>query len=252
MRRVNNSLRCKPATIQIGSFLPDRHCEDYPKIQDPRRQSSFSNSTAVSLKVQVIGVGREEAASRRCFCYCVHLERREPGSTGGSYRFFGWRFCWSLPVGFGHHNYRAYQLQLNRRGPAVAAARLLFCLFSADRCLLSGGFPANASRIARAISSLVAGDGGAPSTPSRGRFSPSGLGCSSLDQTMRAFWRAAISEEHANCVGEIILWCHSSSPAGADGDQVRTVKDDRTICFILALIRHVHRNPPRLIRGRRV
>jgi len=34
MRRVNNSLRCKPATIQIGSFLPDRHCEDYPKIQD--------------------------------------------------------------------------------------------------------------------------------------------------------------------------------------------------------------------------
>ena len=29
--------------------------------------------------------------------------------------------------------------------------------------------------------------------------------------------------------------------AGADGDQVRTVKDDRTICFILALIRRVAR-----------
>jgi hypothetical protein len=27
-------------------------------------------------------------------------------------------------------------------------------------------------------------------------------------QAMRVFWRAAISEEHANCVGEIILWCH--------------------------------------------
>lgn len=38
-----------------------------------------------------------------------------------------------------------------------------------------GGFPANASRIARAISSLVAGDGGAPSTSSRGGFAPAGL-----------------------------------------------------------------------------
>jgi hypothetical protein len=71
---------------------------------------------------------------------------------------------------------------------------------------------------------------------------------------MRAFWRAAISEKHANCVGEIILSgvIVSSSQAGADGDQVRTVKDDRTICFILALVRHVDRNPPRLIRGLRV
>jgi hypothetical protein len=37
------------------------------------------------------------------------------------------------------------------------------------------------------------------------------------------------------------------SQAGADGDQVRMVKDDRTIRFILALMRHVGRNPPRLI-----
>jgi hypothetical protein len=31
---------------------------------------------------------------------------------------------------------------------------------------------------------------------------------------MRAFWRAAISEEHANGVGEIILWCHYTGSRG--------------------------------------
>jgi hypothetical protein len=41
-----------------------------------------------------------------------------------------------------------------------------------------------------------------------GRFSPSVLGCCLVYQSMRAFFRAAISEEHANCVGEIIIWCH--------------------------------------------
>jgi hypothetical protein len=35
---------------------------------------------------------------------------------------------------------------------------------------------------------------------------------------MRAFWRAAISEEHANCVGEIILWCHYTGSRGHHKD----------------------------------
>ena len=46
-----------------------------------------------------------------------------------------------------------------------------------------------------------------------GRFCPSGLGCRLVYQAMRAFRHATISEEHANCIGKIILWCHCSSPS---------------------------------------
>ena len=88
------------------------------------------------------------------------------------------------------------------------AARLLFGLFQrgslsferrvSSECLAdrSRYFFARRWRRRRALCLLA------------GRVCPSGLGRRLVYQAMRAFWRAAISEEHANCVGEIILWCH--------------------------------------------
>ena len=56
-----------------------------------------------------------------------------------------------------------------------------------------------------------------------GRSCPRGLGCRLVYQAMRAFWRAAISEEHANCVSEIILWCHCTGSLGHHSDLTRLI-----------------------------
>jgi hypothetical protein len=90
-----------------------------------------------------------------------------------------------------------------------------FLLPSASECLAdrSRYFFARRWRPRRALNLLA------------GRFCPSGLGCRLVYQAMRAFWRAAISEEHANCVGEIILWCQCWLTLSVQiATKVRTVK----------------------------
>ena len=63
---------------------------------------------------------------------------------------------------------------------------------------------------------------------------------------MRAFWRAAISEEHANGVGEIILWCHYT---GSRGHHTPHLLGNGHRGKVKVWQLDVRRDPPRLIAG---